>query len=392
MFSYYIEECKPEAGQLMGPKVGALNQSELDFGGRIVVDDSIDSLIVKNLIGEVETEVNISLSSAPKLHKELGLGANQSVSRFEVALHKKSITTDYHFSVYAQQNTKEFLLFRGFIQPVDLPKKVLLIVGSPRSGTSALGKACRKALRAKAHGESHVIEGVAKAFMGTDAFFENSVTAGITGNLVNTVPKTVLLAEHLTVLRNIYKLYYGNIIHLDKTPGIPMLQNLPFALMAWPNAQVIFCKRRAMENIQSRLIKFPKVGFLQHVKQWKQSFVVWRQSRQTINQLLKQRDWFIEVDQFDMAENAEQVSEDLGVFLKLTGNEQHRLLKQLSSSDRPEQTSTQNSKIKSLQDFNWSDAESAQLREYCDKEMKLQNYSYGTTYYKNSSHQDEINE
>ncbi len=84
--------------------------------------------------------------------------------------------------------------------------------------------------------------------------------------------------------------------------------------------------------------------------------------------------------------------EDLGVFLKLTDNEQHRLLKQLSSSDRPEQTSTHNSKVKSLQDFNWSDSESAQLREYCDKEMKLQNYSYGTTYYKYSGHQGEINE
>lgn len=392
MHSYYIEECNPEVGHIRGSKVGILEHASLAFGGRIVVDENFDALVVRNLQGELESEVEILSTLAPKLHEELGLAAYKSVFRFDINLINKAITTDYHFSVHVSNNSKETLRFRGFIQPIELPDKVLLIVGSPRSGTSALGKACRKALKAHAHGESHVIEGISKALQGTDVFFEQSITAGIKGNLVNTVPKTVLLAEHLNMLRRIYKLYYGNSIHLDKTPGIPMLQSLPFALMAWPNAKIIFCKRRAMENIQSRIIKFPKVSFLQHVKQWRQTFVAWRQSRQIINQLLKRNDWFVEVDQFDMANSPEQVVGKLRNFLTLTEGEKKRLFTQLASSDRPEKTSISTSKVKSLEEFNWSQTQLLELREYCDKEMTLQNYSYSNSYYKNRSQQEEFNE
>ncbi|GAA61863.1 hypothetical protein P20652_3752 [Pseudoalteromonas sp. BSi20652] len=381
MYSYYIEECNPEIGHIRGSKIGVLEHADLAFGGRLVVNDVFDTLVVRNLRGELEDEVEILSTIAPKLRDELGLAANKSVFRFDIELIKKNLTTDYHFSVHISNNSKETLLFRGFIQPIELPDKVLFIVGSPRSGTSALGKACRKALKAHAHGESHVIEGISKALQSTDVFFEQSITAGINGNLVNAVPKTVLLAEHLNMLRRIYKLYYGNSIHLDKTPGIPMLQSLPFALMAWPNAKVIFCKRRAMENIQSRIIKFPKVNFLQHVKQWKQSFAAWRQTRQVINQLLKRNDWYIEIDQFDMANTPEQVVETVRNFLSLAEGEKKRLFAQLASADRPEQTTTHSSKAKSLDDFNWTETQLTELKQICDKEMKLQNYSYDSKYY-----------
>ncbi|HDY92153.1 MAG TPA: hypothetical protein ENH67_05740 [Pseudoalteromonas sp.] len=392
MHSYYIEECNPEIGHIRGSKVGILEHADLAFGGRLVVDENFDTLVVRNLQGELESEVEILSTLAHKLHEELGLAANKSVFRFDINLIKKAITTDYHFSVHISNNSKETLIFRGFIQPIELPDKVLLIVGSPRSGTSALGKACRKALKAQAHGESHAIEGIAKALHDTEAFFEQSITAGISGNLVNAIPKTVMLAEHLNMLRRIYRLYYGNNIYLDKTPGTPMLHSLPFALMAWPNAKVIFCKRRAMENIQSRLIKFPKVSFSQHVKQWKQSFIAWRRTRQIINQLLKRNDWFIEVDQFDMAISASLVCNRLSEFLQLTNSEERRLLNQLCSADRPEQTSVITAKAKSLSEFNWSEAQLVELKEHCDKEMRLQNYSYDNAYYLNSSQQEGINE
>jgi len=391
MYSYYIEECEPEVGLIRDAKAGVLNNAELGFGGRLIVNSDTTDLVVKDLLGQVQSEVKIHLTLAPKLHTDLGLSDDKKVYRFSINLNKKTLAKDFHFSVHLNQKNHEVQLFNGFIQPVELPDKVLLIVGSPRSGTSALGKACRKALKAEAHGESHVIEGVSKALKDTEIFFEDSITAGINGNLVNSVPKTVLLAEHLNMLRNIYKLYYGDIIHLDKTPGIPMLHSLPFAFMAWPNAKVIFCKRRAMENIQSRLIKFPKVNFFQHAKQWKQSFITWRQSRQKITQLLKRNDWFVEVDQYDMAVSAEKVCIELGKFLRLTKSEEKRLLLQLSSTDRPEQTSTLTLKAKSLQDFNWSESQLDELRKCCDKEMIMQNYSYSDTYYLNND-QEETND
>jgi hypothetical protein len=136
-----------------------------------------------------------------------------------------------------------------------------------------------------------------------------------------------------------------------------------------------------MENVQSRMIKFPKIAFEQHIKQWRQSFVAWRNSKQKINKLLKHNQWFIEVDQFDMATAAVRAVESVSEFLALKPKEKNVFLKQLASDDRPEQTSAIQSKTKSLDEFGWSDAHIALFKEVCEKEMALQHYSYDHSYY-----------
>lgn len=75
MHSYYIEECNPEVGHIRGSKVGILEHASLAFGGRIVVDENFDALVVRNLQGELESEVEILSTLAPKLHEELSLAA-----------------------------------------------------------------------------------------------------------------------------------------------------------------------------------------------------------------------------------------------------------------------------------------------------------------------------
>ncbi len=387
MFSYFIATTTEKVVNIATPSIGVLNQPQLTIQGRIVVEGHITSIAAFNLLGE-EFTAAIELNPAPKLHQQMMLTSQQAAYRFNVNIERLNIVEDAHFSIVAEvenQNGSQetLILIEGVIQPVTLPQKAVLVVGSPRSGTSALGKACRKALRSSAHGESHVVEGVNKMLTTAEAFFQESKTASIAGNLVNAIPTTVIIAQQLTALRQIYRLYYGDEVLLDKTPGIPMLESLPLALMAWPHAKVIFCKRRAMENVQSRMIKFPKVAFEQHIKQWRQSFVAWRNSKQKINKLLKHNQWFIEVDQFDMATTPVLVVDSVSALLSFRPKERNVFLKQLSSEDRPEQTSSIQSKVKSLDEFGWSEAHIALFKEVCEKEMLLQHYSYDHHYYLN---------
>lgn len=385
MFSYFIATSTDDVINIATPCIGVLNKPLLAIQGRIVVQGNITSILAINLLGE-EFPAAIDYNLAPKLHQQLMLAPQQDVYRFNVYIEKADIVEDIHFSIVAevedQSGERETLiLIEGVIQPVTLPQRAVLVVGSPRSGTSALGKACRKALRSSAHGESHVVEGVNRILTAADSFFQQSKTASIAGNLVNAIPSTVIIAQQLTALRQIYRLYYGDEVLLDKTPGIPMLESLSFALMAWPHAKVIFCKRRSMENVQSRMIKFPNVAFEQHIKQWRQSFVAWRNSKQKINKLLKHNQWFIEVDQFDMATAPSNVVERVANLLAFTTREKNVFLKQLASDDRPEQTSAIQTKTKSLDEFGWSDAHIALFKEVCEKEMVLQHYSYDHSYY-----------
>ncbi|WP_153913455.1 sulfotransferase [Shewanella sp. TC10] len=395
MYSFFIDVDTNNNVVLNTASVGTLTEPVLSIAGRMISTGLIKSINVYHLLDNSVLDSNIKLTEAKNLTQQLSLSAEMNPYRFDIELSQRDLVEDLHFVVKAEIETVdgdnvEETIATGFIQSVELPEKVVFVVGSPRSGTSALGKACRKALKANAHGESHAIQGFNLLLETADSFFQQSRTANIKGNLVNAIPKTLMLAEQLNVLRKLYRLYYGDLVHLDKTPGIPMLAGLPLAIIAWPNAKVIFCKRRGMENIQSRLIKFPKVKFEQHAKQWRQSFVVWRKTKQKITQSLKHTQWFIEVDQFNMACMPESVANEVTALVDLKPRQHNILFKQLASDDKPEQTSKSASRSKSLADFGWTDAQVLQFKDVCSKEMKLQNYSFDEKYFLESQSVKEI--
>ncbi|WP_282167762.1 sulfotransferase [Shewanella japonica] len=386
MYSFYIDDEIHDGVVVNTALIGTMSEPSLNIAGRIVSSGQVKSINVYNFIEKELLHVDTKITVAKNLMQQLALTDDLNPYRFEIKLSHAAIEDDLHFVIEAEieminGDVVIETIATGFIQPVTLPEKVVFVVGSPRSGTSALGKACRKSLKANAHGESHVVQGVNLLMEAADKFFQQSVTASVKGNFVNSIPRTLMLAEQLNVLRRLYRLYYGQVVHLDKTPGIPMLEGLPLALIAWPNAKVIFCKRRGMENIQSRLTKFPKVKFEQHIKQWKQSFIIWRKSKQKINKMLKNNQWFIEVDQHHMANSPALVADDVATLINLHLPQRNILLKQLASDDKPEQTSKVSYQCKHINDFGWSEAEVLQFRHICSNEMKLQNYSFDEQYF-----------
>lgn len=288
-------------------------------------------------------------------------------------------------------NNKQVVLSRLGIQQVEKVEQVVFVVGSPRSGTTALGKGLRKALQTPAHGESHALHGIQKIIETIQAYFVDSHVAKVPNNLVNQLPITVLIAQQLSGLRAIYRHFYGNQVHLDKTPGIPMIESLPVAFMAWPNAKVIYCQRRGMENVASRLRKFPNIAFEGHCRQWRLSVVAWRRVENQLNKRLRSKKWGLMVEQQTMLTQPQVVSDQVARLLKLKAGPKQRLLKTLSG-DRPEQTGPADLKIKALADFGWTEQQQAFFIEQCGAEMAKQGYSLDARYYVAQENDDVIDE
>ncbi|MGF1772504.1 sulfotransferase [Vibrio wakamikoensis] len=378
MLNYYLQETQA-AGvgvHFFSPTIGQVANAKVEFKGKLSSSNRVKGIRVECL--SEQHSIGVVWSAAPDLSDE----GTAHTYRFSLEVDSKQITEehDLHFCVLVEYSDTCDEVACGFIQKVHPVDSVVFVVGSPRSGTSALGKGLRKGLEANAHGESHVIEGFQRILETIDAFFVRSKTAQIKNNLVNVLPYTVLLAEQVRSLRRVYELYYGNQVILDKTPGIPMLKALPIALIAWPNAKVVFCKRRALENVKSREIKFPAVSFEAHLAQWKQSFIAWRQTKQQINQALKTKDWAMEVDQKQMSDHSNQVALQVSTFLNLSKRGHNKLERSLTN-DRPEQTSAPTKQARNLSQFGWSETQQQALVKVCGDELKRQGYSLDERYY-----------
>jgi hypothetical protein len=260
--------------------------------------------------------------------------------------------------------------------------EVTLIVGAPRSGTSALGAGLRKASKFKGHGESHVAPLLQQIVAMSSEHFTFTTASKNRGTLAYDITATHIESELLEAFRRIHRSFYGEQFFIYKTPGIPMIKALPALMRAYPQAKVIFCKRRGIENVRSRVKKFPKVEFSTHCQQWGKTFENWRKAQKEISSMLGHHLWELEVEQFELASAPEIPVASIAAHLSF--NEKQRVdMLDFIRSKRP-----QSSFIKgatSLTGTGWNDAQIAVFKKICGKEMQKQGYSYTEDYYANKN-------
>ena len=204
------------------------------------------------------------------------LNGKQQVS-FEISADKKLAIplNEFNDQVHVLKITMESKgqsheCFLALIPVCESPK-VCIVVGSPRSGTTVVGNMVQRALLTKAHGEAHLAELFNNLVAAAESHLTESLAANNKGTMVWEMPSTLLKAQLVKQLRDLYIMYYGNEAIVDKTPGLPMLRALPLLMLAFPNAKVVYCQRRGLENVASRMRKFPKAKFEGHCQQWAQT-------------------------------------------------------------------------------------------------------------------------
>lgn len=351
-------------------------------GARVGLASSLISLPLSVELGDIK-EVEILLSS----HSEL-LHGRIKITGFEIDHTERTLFLNLgDFSpkitvleIHVNGASASASCNLALIPSENLPQAVF-VMGSPRSGTTVVGNMVQRGLGIRSHGESHMAQVFKNLMITASEYVEGSPASQNQGTLTWEVSKTYVKALQVQQFRELYSAYYPGTVFIDKTPGIPMLDTLPYLFLAYPNAKVVYCKRRGLENIASRLRKFPDVQFDGHCQQWKQAFAIWRRHKRELNtEILKNKQWFIEIEQYGLLTDAQKTIRGLSAFLDLDEIAFKRMLK-YQSTETPQKTSEDGAKALSLESISWTDAEKQTFLRICGDEMERAGYSITESYF-----------
>src|SRR5215469_1917124 len=158
-----------------------------------------------------------------------------------------------------------------------MAKSPVFIVGSPRSGTSALVTALMS-IGYRGYNEGNFLPLMAIIDRVVDnhyAAFGKPNPKVLTAQIDREQLKNGIeqVFKQLTDNAHPYPLWFDKSGHAEMIPAIPTLRRL------WPQAVYVFCKRRGIENVASRLKKFPAQGFERHCLGWAKVMTAWRSLR-----------------------------------------------------------------------------------------------------------------
>lgn len=249
----------------------------------------------------------------------------------------------------------------------------VFVVGSPRSGTSVL---------------AHVLLSV-----GYSGFREGNLFGLLhTLNLAidqyfvwfGTDNEEVLMSR---IDRDAMKLEVGEIFRravedqhpippwFDKSGNPEVIEVIPQLLELWPDAHFIFAQRRAIENVVSRLSKFPEHSFEYHLRDWARNMRAWRELRLAMPDLP-----CTEIDQQDMLQDPVGVADRIGDLIGLDAARREAVA-EILRLERPQQSGFGSSeRLLSIEDTGWSPADVALFTEHCGPEMAAYGYTLDERY------------
>ena len=253
----------------------------------------------------------------------------------------------------------------------------VFVVGSPRSGTSVITSALMGA-GYRGYNEGNFLSLLAGLEKLVDAHFKA---------FGSTNPRALTSAiDPSEVKRGLFKVIhdqvadkYGGQPWLDKSGTEEMIASIPILLALWPEACFIFAKRRALENIVSRIRKFPHKPFEQHCISWTRTMAAWGKMREQFPDLAA-----IELDQRELADMPEMAAQRIAGLLDLPAEAQARI-EATFTKGRPQETETGSaSRILALRTVGWTQEEQDIFRLRCTEQMRLNNYTMDQRYWRDT--------
>ena len=369
-WSYFIET-NAEKVKLKSPLVGfAFDQLSLTFEkpAQLVLNTDVNHTSRSNFLDPLDTTWGSEVSITDKqINWQINLAdRNQQITTFEI--------------VFSDASGKKEV-FSLALTPNRYHRDIVFVVGSPRSGTTVVGNAIQRGLQSRAHGESHMAELFQSLTEQASQYVESSAAAQNKGTLAWEVPAIMIKAQLLESFRAIYASFYPQKIIVDKTPGNKMLESLPLLFQVYPNAKVIYCQRRGLENVASRLRKFPGATFEQHCKQWATSVNIWRRSMRKISDMLViNKPWFVEVEQFRLACSPEQELEKVVELLALKRPAKARMLRYINEAS-PQKTGLSPAHAETFESLDWSPEQQQIFMQWCGDAMTNCGYSLDADYF-----------
>ncbi|MBM3988143.1 MAG: sulfotransferase [Planctomycetes bacterium] len=248
----------------------------------------------------------------------------------------------------------------------------IFVLGSVRSGTSAMGYALTRGAGIPGHDEGHVSTLLQAMLNAADLVASNFPESG--GRYLLDQFDTPALRTHvINYFQAFFEQRYPDGRWCDKSPsdfeGAPAVRVAPLLLEMFPNARFIYCQRRGIENVLSRVTKFPQTPFWYHCRSWATTILAWHEVRAQLG------DRWIEVRQEQMALEPEKVSDQLAAFLGLSAEQRDGVLRTFLK-DRPEQSRPADEGHElSMKEAGWDSQMQGMFLSECATAMALAGYS-----------------
>ncbi len=255
-----------------------------------------------------------------------------------------------------------------------MPKNPVFIVGSPRSGTSALVKAL-VTVGYRGYNEGNFLPLMRIIERAIDNHF--SIFGKPNPNrLAAQIDRAKLKDGIERIFKQLADDAHASTLWFDKSGHAEMIPAIPILRRLWPESVYIFCKRRAIENVASRLKKFPAQDFERHCAGWAKIMASWRAVRAELP-----AEVYLEVDQQDLIRDTEAVSTKIAGLLQLDPEQLRTMIKTFKSRRPQETTKGSAAQMYSLETIGWSEAQLATFRRHCGPEMEAYGYGSGSDYY-----------
>jgi hypothetical protein len=255
------------------------------------------------------------------------------------------------------------------------PTGPLFIVGSPRSGTSVLVDAAFAA-GFKGFREGNLLGLLQPLRDQVDTYFRRFGTENPRVLTAHVRPETIY-NPMLEIFRQTLETFNPERPWVDKTCNMPTILVLPDLVSLWPDCRVLFAKRRGIENVLSRMKKFPERDFSYHCRDWALTMSAWRRVRERLEP------WrYREVDQRDLIERPDVAAAEIATLLSLNTSAQARMA-HVFVTLRPQQTAPGTAEqVASLQHVGWTQNEVEEFLRVCGQEMECFGYTLDLTYRK----------
>lgn len=265
---------------------------------------------------------------------------------------------------------------------VDDEHRPIVILGSARSGTSAIAHALLVATKYKGQEEGHFLEVLAPMLVQLHHFYsrKSDEFSGGRNTMIARVPEKFVKDALRSALVAATRQMFPGGFWIDKTPNANMIHLAPRLLEIWPNASFIFMKRRGIENILSRMRKF-EYDFGHNCREWADAMTAWTMVRDQ----LKGR--AMELDQRFVADRPEEAARNIGKIANLTDLETRRLAQTLAA-DRPQVTDRALLQTYSLYNIGWSTEELTLFDEVCGASMRDYGYTNSLEYYRHDCYKN----
>lgn len=205
---------------------------------------------------------------------------------------------------------------------------IVYVLGTTRSGTSALRNAIVQT-RYSGYGEGHLVPVLVDLVRTVRSHKQSGLGANVEGNALFLLDEDALIAELFRGYENYLVERVKSDHVLDKTPTVVPIQFAEDLAAYHRNASFIYCSRRHVDNVQSKIKKFGRGSFTQHCQEWAACARAWTKAREGLDAR------YVEFDFKDLAGEPDHIAARIGELLGLDDGEIGRMARYLRGN-RPE--------------------------------------------------------